>query len=210
MASEDGFDPDRLLATLDAYAVEYVLVGGFAARVHGAIRRTNDVDCVPDTSTENLERVAAALRHVGARLRVSGMTDDEARQLPVIVDAETLVKFGNSTWMTDAGALDLLVDLRDEGGGRHLYADLASRTPHAIRWLASTCSSLRWATSSGRRCSPIGTRTARHCPSSGGYETTNATPERTPPGYSASAVGRRAAPGACDFGHTGLSVVYAQ
>lgn len=73
MTSEDGFDPDRLLATLDAYAVEYVLVGGLAARVHGATRRTTDLDCVPDTSTENLERVAAALRHVGARLRVGGM-----------------------------------------------------------------------------------------------------------------------------------------
>jgi len=133
MASEDGFDPDRLLATLDAYAVEYVLVGGLAARVHGATRRTTDLDCVPDTSTENLERVAAALRHVGARLRVGGMTDNEARKLPLIVDAETLVKFGNSTWMTDAGALDLLVDLRDESGGRHPYADLASRaTRHQV------------------------------------------------------------------------------
>jgi len=59
--------------------------------------------------------------------------DNAARKLPLIVDAETLVKFGNSTWMTDAGALDLLVDLRDEAGGRHPYADLASRaTRHQV------------------------------------------------------------------------------
>ena len=31
------------------------------------------------------------------------------------------------TWMTDAGPLDLLVELRDRQGGRHDYAELSSR-----------------------------------------------------------------------------------
>lgn len=52
----DDFDPDRILAALEAHQVDYLLVGGLAARAHGAQRRTADVDCVPNTTEENLER----------------------------------------------------------------------------------------------------------------------------------------------------------
>jgi Nucleotidyl transferase AbiEii toxin, Type IV TA system len=132
-ADDDTFDPDRILATLDAHRVDHVLVGGFAARAHGATRPTADIDCVPDTDAGNYERLAAALRELGARLRVGGMTDAEARQLPIVVDARTLRSFGNSTWMTDAGPLDLLVELRDREGGRHAFAELATRAvPHDV------------------------------------------------------------------------------
>jgi hypothetical protein len=121
------FDPDRILAELDRQSVEYVLVGGVAARAHGAIRSTSDIDCVPSTDAANLERLAVALRELDARLRVAGMSDAEARALPLQLDAVTLAAFGSSTWMTSAGPLDLLVDLRDPSGGHHPYADLVSR-----------------------------------------------------------------------------------
>ncbi len=129
MADDIGgaFDPDRVLETLERHGVEYLLVGGLAARAHGAQRRTADVDCVPNATTENLTRLAAALIELDARLRVGGLTDEEARRLPVTIDAETLLSFGSSTWMTDAGPLDLLVELRDRDGGRHDYAELATR-----------------------------------------------------------------------------------
>jgi hypothetical protein len=52
------FDPDRILATLDAYEVEYLLVG-VPPLAHGAQRRTADVDCVPNNTTEILGRLAA-------------------------------------------------------------------------------------------------------------------------------------------------------
>lgn len=45
-----------------------------------------------------------------------------------MLDAATFAAFGLSTWMTDAGALDLLVDLRDRAGGRHGYEDLIDRS----------------------------------------------------------------------------------
>jgi len=77
---------------------------------------------------ENLDRLAAALRELDARLRVVGMSDDEARQLPVRLDAATLAAFGTSTWMTDAGPLDLLVELRDKSGARHGYSALVARS----------------------------------------------------------------------------------
>lgn len=129
MAEEasDPFDPDRVLETLDRHGVEYLLVGGLAARAHGAERQTSDVDCVPNTTVQNLERMAAALVELDGRLRVGGMSDEEARSLPVTIDAETLLNFGSSTWMTDAGPLDLLVELRDRDGGRHDFADLSAR-----------------------------------------------------------------------------------
>jgi hypothetical protein len=127
VASNSEFDPDRILRVLDRHRVDYVLVGGVAARVHGAQRATADIDCVPATTHENFGRLAAALVELGARLRVGGMTDEEARQLPLLLDAATLSAFGSSTWTTDAGPLDLLVELRDPAGGRHPYVDLASR-----------------------------------------------------------------------------------
>jgi hypothetical protein len=86
---------------------------------------------VPNTSKQNLERLAAALRELNARQRVGSMCDEEARPLPMVVDAATLESFGSSTWMTGAGPLDLLVELRDRDGGRHSYRGLARR---AVRY----------------------------------------------------------------------------
>lgn len=106
---EAEFEPARALETLDRHGVEYVLVGGLGARAHGATRPTSDIDLVPDGEGENLERLAAAFREMNARLRIGGMTDDEARQLPAHL-TETLRSFGSSTWMTDAGPIDVLRD----------------------------------------------------------------------------------------------------
>ena len=89
------------------------------------------MDRVPNTLKQNLERLAAALRELNARLRVGSMSDDEARRLPVVVNAATLESFGSSTWMTGAGPVDLLVELRDRDGGRHSYRELARR---AVRY----------------------------------------------------------------------------
>lgn len=123
----EPFDSARILATLDAHGVEYLLVGGVGARAHGARRETYDIDFVPRDTDENFDRLAAAMRELRARLRVGRMTDDEAQQLPVIVDAATLRGFGSSTWTTDAGPLDILAELPDRKGRRHTYDDLATR-----------------------------------------------------------------------------------
>ena len=112
---------------MDRHGVEYVLVGGLGARAHGATRPTSDIDLVPDGDDDNLARLAAALLELNARLRVGGMTDDEARQLPVQLDAETLRSFGSSTWMTDAGPIDVLRDLRDRDGGDVTFDALMAR-----------------------------------------------------------------------------------
>jgi hypothetical protein len=46
--------------------------------------------------------MADALRELNARFRVGGMSDDEARQQPVKIDAATLELAGMTTWMTPA------------------------------------------------------------------------------------------------------------
>lgn len=120
------FDPERIIAVFDAHAVECVIVGGFGAQAHGAHRQTIDIDVVPRSTDDNLGRLAAALRELGARLRVGGMADEAARQLPVTVDVATLRGFGSSTWMTDAGPVDVLGDL-PVAGGRRTYEELLPR-----------------------------------------------------------------------------------
>ncbi len=125
---EPEFEPARALETLDRHGVDYVLVGGLGARAHGATRPTGDIDLVPDSDAENLTRLANALRELNARLRIGGMTDDESRQLPVQLDAETLRSFGSSTWMTDAGPIDVLRDLRDTAGGAVAFDALVARS----------------------------------------------------------------------------------
>ncbi|MGI8757908.1 MAG: nucleotidyl transferase AbiEii/AbiGii toxin family protein [Acidimicrobiales bacterium] len=121
MPADSDFDPQRILETLDRHHVEYVIVGGFGSQIHGAHRQTYDLDLVPNSSGENSERLATALRELNARLRVAGMTDEEARQLPVVLDAATIQAFGSTTWTTDAGPLDVLQTLPVAGGSREYY-----------------------------------------------------------------------------------------
>jgi hypothetical protein len=66
------FDLGRILTTLDRHDVEYLVVGGLGARADGATRPTEDVDFVPSSTRENLDRLAGALRELGARLRCDG------------------------------------------------------------------------------------------------------------------------------------------
>lgn len=65
------FDPRLICSALNAHGVRYVVVGGFAAVIHGSPLPTADIDIVPDRSEDNLERLARALRSIGATLRTA-------------------------------------------------------------------------------------------------------------------------------------------
>ncbi len=120
-------DIPRLLDTLDRYAVEYILVGGVAAIAHGARRPTNDLDCLARRTARNLDRLAAAMRELHARLHVEGLSDDEASKLPVQVVGATLARMEISTWRTDAGDLDILADIPDRAGRHRTFDELITR-----------------------------------------------------------------------------------
>jgi hypothetical protein len=120
-------DVDRLIDTLVRHGVEFLLIGGVATQTYGAIRPTTDFDCLVRRAGKNLEQLAAAMRELGARLRVEGLTDEDAALLPVQISAETLVRMEISTWQTDAGAFDVLVDMPASDGRRLRYEDLVGR-----------------------------------------------------------------------------------
>ncbi len=88
---------------------------------------TADADTVVRRTTANLKATAAALRELHAYLLVDGLSDEEARSLPVQIDALTLSRMEISTWCTDAGDLDVLVEIPSADGARLSYEDLLPR-----------------------------------------------------------------------------------
>ena len=49
------FDPVEICAVLDEEAVEFVVLGGFAAIIHGSPLPTEDIDVIPSREGDNLE-----------------------------------------------------------------------------------------------------------------------------------------------------------
>lgn len=102
-----GPDPRRIFETFARHRVDYVVIGGIAVIAHGHTRNTRDVDLVAASDRANLERLAAALRELGARL--SGV---DAHLLDIdVYDPETLASGANFTLETDAGGLDVFNDV---------------------------------------------------------------------------------------------------
>ncbi|SEH47351.1 hypothetical protein SAMN04489835_0212 [Mycolicibacterium rutilum] len=109
-------DLPRLLATLDHHGVRYVLIGGLAAVFHGSPFPTEDADITPDSDDANLERLAAALRELGARIRVDGVREG----VEFICDAKSLAAAQTWNLVTDTGDIDIAF----RPSGTHGYADL--------------------------------------------------------------------------------------
>jgi hypothetical protein len=120
-------DIARIADALARHQVDYLLVGGIAARAHGARRLTYDIDCLPARTEGNLDRLATAMRELHARLRVEGLSDADAAQLPVQVTGSTLARMEISTWRTDAGDFDVLAVLPGVNGRQLSYDELAGR-----------------------------------------------------------------------------------
>lgn len=122
-------DPSAIFRAFAHHGVDYVVIGGMAAIAHGHTRNTRDVDFVAATDPENLDRLAGALRDLGARL--SGVA---AHLLGVdVYDAATLGNGANFTMETDAGGLDFFNEVPgaapfEELRERALTIDLAGVT----------------------------------------------------------------------------------
>jgi hypothetical protein len=67
--AEPDFDPVPILEVLVRHDVQFILIGAAAAIAQGSPIPTEDVDITPARDRENLERLAAALRELGAELR---------------------------------------------------------------------------------------------------------------------------------------------
>ena len=91
----------RLLAALIEEKVEFVIVGGVAATLHGSARLTSDLDIVYGRSREDTRRLVAALAPLKPYLRGA------PKGLPFHLDVETVRAGLNFTLTTDAGPLDV-------------------------------------------------------------------------------------------------------
>jgi len=92
----------ELIDRLVSGEVSFVLVGGLAVNAWGYVRGTQDVDIVPDPSPANLERLAAVLDALKARVEISGelLSGDSVR---------TFLRAGDRTLATtELGAVDVL------------------------------------------------------------------------------------------------------
>jgi hypothetical protein len=106
---------ERLLGALSDAGVAFILIGGVAARAHGAARITQDVDVSYSRSPENIGLIVKALAPFDPYLRAA------PRGLPFEWSVATLKAGLNVTLTTSAGDIDLLGEI--VGGGR--YEDLA-------------------------------------------------------------------------------------
>jgi len=100
-----------LLRRLLEADVEFILVGGVAAIVHGSARATFDVDVVYRRSPENIARLVQALAPLNPYLRGA------PPGLPFTFDADTIRRGLNFTLETTFGDLDLLGEVT--GGGTY-------------------------------------------------------------------------------------------
>lgn len=121
------WDPAGAFGVLEAHRVDYIVIGGLAASLHGSTSVTDDTDICYERSDENLERLAAALTEMKARLR--GVTDD----VPFILDAKTLKAGQNFTFATEFGSLDCLGMPAGVDGYEELIRNAVWKQVHGMR-----------------------------------------------------------------------------
>jgi len=109
-------DAERILRALAEHEVQYVLIGGLAVQTHGHVRTTNDADLIPAPDPANLERLAATLRALEARVLNEG-------QESTPIDAAMLPRATIWQFATRDGGIDVM----HEVPGGSPYEELSER-----------------------------------------------------------------------------------
>jgi predicted nucleotidyltransferase len=102
---------ERVLRAFHEHGVRFIVIGGWAAIIHGAARSTNDVDVVYARDAENIQSLVDALQPWQPYLRGA------PPGLPFRWDAATIKAGLNFTLTTQYGDLDLLGEVT--GGGTY-------------------------------------------------------------------------------------------
>lgn len=66
----------RVIQALDKHGVKYVLIGGYAVALHGAIRGTIDVDIAIALNRATFKRAETALQEIGLASRLPVTADE--------------------------------------------------------------------------------------------------------------------------------------
>lgn len=98
------FRPTFILGLLTAHGVDFVVIGGIAAVLHGSARNTQDLDICVARDDANLTVLGRALVELNARLR--RVADDA----PFVPDAAMLRRVQTLTTETVAGHFDVLAN----------------------------------------------------------------------------------------------------
>jgi hypothetical protein len=106
----------RILELLDEHGVEFIVVGGVAAVLHGAPVTTFDIDTLVKVDADNADRLLAALKALDARYR--------EHYEPVRPTKEDVLAGGHLLLMTSAGPLDVLGFI----GHNRRYDDVVGQT----------------------------------------------------------------------------------
>ena len=112
-------DFEAVIRTLCESGVEFIIVGGLAATIHGSARLTQDIDFVYSRSSPNIERLVAAFRPHAPYLRGA------PPGLPFDWNEVTIERGLNFTLTTAIGDVDLLGEII--GGG-----DYDALAPHCV------------------------------------------------------------------------------
>ena len=96
------FDPVGICRVLNEEGVDYVIVGGFAAVVHGSSLPTRDIDVVPSRRADNLDRLARALKRMNAMIRTDGDPVPAPLDGPFLANMPLMLNL-----VTDLGEMDL-------------------------------------------------------------------------------------------------------
>jgi hypothetical protein len=105
-AAARPLDALALLRVLAASQTDFVVIGGFALAAHGVVRATKDVDIVPESSRENLDRLMSALEELEAE--PLELADFKPEELPYPLGLEGLAAGGNWLLNTRHGRLDVM------------------------------------------------------------------------------------------------------
>lgn len=126
MAQRRRLDPRHLISTLVEHEVLFVVIGAIAAIAQGYPLNTQDLDLTPAREPANLERLAAALKELDARLRIPN--DPSGIEFPI--DPRFLGSVDSWTLDTPSGDLDLLFAPSGTTG----YEDLKRAAVSAELW----------------------------------------------------------------------------
>ena len=116
MSSKES-DFIKIIEILTKHEVEFIIVGGVCAVLHGAPITTFDLDIVHNRSPENIERLLKALGELRAYYRTK-------KDVRIEADKKGLALTGHHLLMTDAGPLDLLGTIGESKDYSDLLKDI--------------------------------------------------------------------------------------
>jgi hypothetical protein len=101
-------DPERLLRSLVDHGVEFCVIGATAAWLQGSPTVTLDVDVMPRRELDNADRLAAALKALGAK--------PPGDENPMDLEGADFLGWRTQRFETEAGPIDIVPHAAAIGG----------------------------------------------------------------------------------------------